>query len=92
MKPCPGRVALIEKEGSCNHISCTNCTNDFCWICGGDWNSHENGDACNTSVDFDAAFGETLELAHKDLRKAAGFIGRYLARLQSQRNVARKTD
>lgn len=32
-KPCPGCHAFIEKSGGCNHMSCTKCGTDFCWLC-----------------------------------------------------------
>lgn len=32
---CPGRAcfAVIEKQAGCNHLHCSNCNADFCWIC-----------------------------------------------------------
>lgn len=34
-KPCPrcGCFILKEKDGSCNHMKCTFCGTDFCWLC-----------------------------------------------------------
>ncbi|XP_055351614.1 E3 ubiquitin-protein ligase RNF19B-like isoform X2 [Paramacrobiotus metropolitanus] len=35
IKPCPRCKALIAKmdDGSCNHMTCTICGADFCWLC-----------------------------------------------------------
>jgi len=41
-KECPKCSAIIEKDGGCNHVVCTNqnCKTEFCWDCLGDWQSH----------------------------------------------------
>jgi hypothetical protein len=35
-KPCPGRGcgALIYKSEGCNHMVCSRCSTNFCWLCG----------------------------------------------------------
>lgn len=45
-KKCPGRngtcVARIEKNGGCNHITCTLCQHEFCYQCMQSWvRNHE---------------------------------------------------
>ncbi|XP_069142389.1 potential E3 ubiquitin-protein ligase ariadne-2-like [Argopecten irradians] len=39
-KDCPKCHVCIEKNGGCNHVQCTKCKNDFCWMCLGDWRTH----------------------------------------------------
>mmetsp|Transcript_6587 Transcript_6587/g.19957 ORF Transcript_6587/g.19957 Transcript_6587/m.19957 type:complete len:480 (-) Transcript_6587:254-1693(-) len=36
VKECPRCRSLIEKvqDGTCNHMVCSNCHCDFCWLCG----------------------------------------------------------
>ncbi|DBA01074.1 TPA: hypothetical protein N0F65_002684 [Lagenidium giganteum] len=33
-KPCPGCRNPIEKNGGCNHMTCSRCQTEFCWVCG----------------------------------------------------------
>ncbi len=39
-KPCPNCKAPIEKSDGCNHMTCSNCQHDFCWVCTGPWQIH----------------------------------------------------
>lgn len=39
-KDCPKCHIYIEKNGGCNHMQCTSCKFDFCWMCLGDWKAH----------------------------------------------------
>lgn len=33
-KPCPGCGVLLTKSSGCNHMVCTQCNTNFCWLCG----------------------------------------------------------
>ncbi len=39
-KDCPKCHVCIEKNGGCNHMQCSKCKYDFCWMCLGPWKSH----------------------------------------------------
>lgn len=39
-KDCPKCQVCIEKNGGCNHMQCSKCKHDFCWMCLGDWKTH----------------------------------------------------
>uniref|UniRef100_A0A8C6UPQ6 RING-type domain-containing protein n=1 Tax=Neogobius melanostomus TaxID=47308 RepID=A0A8C6UPQ6_9GOBI len=32
-KTCPHCFSHIEKNGGCNHMTCSQCKRQFCWIC-----------------------------------------------------------
>lgn len=33
-RPCPGCNMRITRTGGCNHMTCSRCQTDFCWLCG----------------------------------------------------------
>jgi len=39
-KICPHCKKSIEKNGGCNHMSCSICKYEFCWVCMDDWKTH----------------------------------------------------
>jgi ariadne-1 len=46
-KPCPTCKVPIEKNGGCNHVTCSNCRAEFCWICLSYIHDHFQVHACN---------------------------------------------
>jgi len=46
-KPCPSCKIPIEKNAGCNHMSCSRCSTQFCWVCSKPWSGHDNYFACN---------------------------------------------
>lgn len=40
LKRCPGCRAWVEKNEGCNHITCSVCKFQWCWICNGKFSEH----------------------------------------------------
>lgn len=63
-KECPECSVNIEKSGGCNHMVCSSCKYEFCWICEKAWAPHgknffqctmyKNDDSRNKSTDENA--------------------------------------
>jgi len=39
-KSCPNCHTNIEKNGGCNHMTCSKCHHEFCWVCFRPWRLH----------------------------------------------------
>jgi ankyrin repeat/IBR domain-containing protein 1 len=39
-KPCPKCKRPIQRSDGCNHMTCSQCHHDFCWVCLGRWYIH----------------------------------------------------
>eukprot|EP00670_Eutreptiella_braarudii_P010211 CAMPEP_0174311368 /NCGR_PEP_ID=MMETSP0810-20121108/3671_1 /TAXON_ID=73025 ORGANISM="Eutreptiella gymnastica-like, Strain CCMP1594" /NCGR_SAMPLE_ID=MMETSP0810 /ASSEMBLY_ACC=CAM_ASM_000659 /LENGTH=499 /DNA_ID=CAMNT_0015419593 /DNA_START=109 /DNA_END=1605 /DNA_ORIENTATION=- len=39
-KACPACESPIQKNDGCNHMVCSKCKHDFCWVCLGPWSKH----------------------------------------------------
>lgn len=42
-KKCPKCFTRIERNHGCNHMVCTKCQYEFCWVCMGSWKEHGIG-------------------------------------------------
>ncbi|EGT37490.1 hypothetical protein CAEBREN_17795 [Caenorhabditis brenneri] len=42
-RECPRCFIPILKNGGCNHMTCTGCRYDYCWVCFGNWWTHYGG-------------------------------------------------
>lgn len=41
-KPCPNCKSPIQKNEGCNHMKCSKCKYDFCWVCLDQWKRHNS--------------------------------------------------
>jgi ariadne-1 len=39
-KSCPQCRKATEKNGGCNHMTCSQCRHEWCWVCMGSWSQH----------------------------------------------------
>lgn len=71
-KNCPNCSCIIEKDGGCNHMRCSKCKHEFCWVCMGDWVLHTDNYMCNR---YDPGQAKTDKYKVKN---AKGILNRYL--------------
>lgn len=70
-KPCPQCAVRTEKNGGCDHISCSECQKQWCWICQCDWtlasgNAQLHDITCKHHSDI-----SLQEFAEEELRPSA---------------------
>eukprot|EP00118_Oscarella_pearsei_P007794 m.39009 g.39009 ORF g.39009 m.39009 type:complete len:1036 (+) comp32658_c0_seq5:216-3323(+) len=41
-KHCPKCKSPIQRTEGCNHVACTKCKHDFCWVCLEEWRKHSS--------------------------------------------------
>jgi ariadne-1 len=75
-KECPKCRNRIEKNGGCNHMTCSQCRHQFCWICGQNWAMHKP--PCDASKFVDSKYANKLQavdsvMAQKTIRFAGSF-------------------
>eukprot|EP00357_Protocruzia_adherens_P007125 CAMPEP_0114976138 /NCGR_PEP_ID=MMETSP0216-20121206/2500_1 /TAXON_ID=223996 /ORGANISM="Protocruzia adherens, Strain Boccale" /LENGTH=503 /DNA_ID=CAMNT_0002337021 /DNA_START=56 /DNA_END=1567 /DNA_ORIENTATION=- len=86
-KGCPGCKRHIEKNQGCNHMVCSSCHTDFCWLCLGPWSDHGSNTGgyfkCNKYEQMVANDGDlkqeekTREEAKNELQKYTFYFERY---------------
>lgn len=63
-KPCPLCHAPVEKNGGCNHMTCSNCHYEFCWLCLKRWQGYVSH-GC-------PLYGDASDLQHVYFRREPG--------------------
>ena len=48
---CPQCGSSITRNGGCNHMKCSICGCDFCYVCGQNWRGHANYYSCHNDRD-----------------------------------------
>lgn len=84
-KDCPKCATAIEKNLGCNHMHCSSCNHDFCWVCLASW----------TGAHYSCTAGR--EASHSSIQRFSGvplsFIGIrnwHVGRLDFARQFLRK--
>ena len=76
-KDCPKCQSTIEKNGGCNHMSCSKCAYEFCWICMKNWT---NDESCN---EYNEEEGVRKDESRAALEKYMFYYERYMNHFQS---------
>lgn len=63
---CPKCKSPIEKNGGCNHLSCSSCKFQFCWVCRGEWTggSHYNCSSPQSQSSSDRELALRFSVTH----------------------------
>lgn len=91
-KECPKCSVNIEKDGGCNHMVCSSCKYEFCWICESDWAPHGNSFyQCtrykNDDLKSDNTSNDNLHDSNKRLKKYTFYY-----RMFNEHEVSAKLD
>lgn len=81
-KDCPKCHTAIEKNGGCNHMNCSQCGNDFCWMCLGTWKEHNGYYNCSKYKEDQTTVSEANK-ARKALEKYLFYYQRWANHDQS---------
>ena len=78
VKKCPKCKIYTEKNEGCNHMTCTSCKYQWCWLCEGEYSyGHYNSGRCNGQQFTKANYIEEIE----DKKKAR------LEKIKNIRNI-----
>ncbi|KAH0812293.1 hypothetical protein GEV33_010496 [Tenebrio molitor] len=81
-KPCPNCKSPIQKNEGCNHMKCSKCKFDFCWVCQESWKRHSSATGgyfrCNR-----------FEAVHKADEKQGSLISEAMDRNNQMQEMSR---
>lgn len=75
-RKCPKCSTRIEKNQGCNHMTCSRCRYEFCWICMGDWKAH--GEATGGFYKCNRYDASKVDASVTAAEKAKAELDRYL--------------
>jgi len=73
-RPCPGCSKPIEKNHGCNYMICSQCNENFCWLCMKGWYTHGEDYSCNR---VDQEFWNNRSEARVELERYMFYLRRY---------------
>lgn len=93
-KKCPHCKINIEKNQGCMHMTCKNCSYEFCWLCLGDWKNLHNANTggfykCNIYKE-DQKLAKELTETEKEIERLNFYMDRYHAHQDSLRKAEEK--
>ena len=87
-KPCPNCRVPIQRRDGCNHMTCSKCNHEYCWVCLGKWSIHDSATGGYFSCfRFQSAqnAGKRLKLTDAEQDKRSFIRRRYLGHLEHLR-------
>lgn len=92
-KQCPKCHMRIEKTGGCNHMVCSSCKYEFCWICEHEWKTHDKTKyQCNQYIKETVCGAEDVEDEERLVHYCKHYFSLYnsIQEEQSQRKIQRE--
>ncbi|VDP92266.1 unnamed protein product [Echinostoma caproni] len=62
-RPCPRCKTATEKAGGCNHMHCSRCGFDWCWICCDDWTGECQSLHCVLTRWYDVCYSPVISIS-----------------------------
>jgi len=87
-KRCPKCNTRIEKNQGCNHMTCSQCRYEFCWMCMGPWTEHGANTGgyykCNRYDPTNAPVEDEAGRAKRELDRYLHYYKRFQSHHQAQ--------